>query len=140
MTWIDRWIASVAPVAAKAASVSRGGIEEARPEVRVSTTVCATPGSVSSRAERRGGGGEGRHARRHRVGDAERVEPADLLAHRAPDRQIARMQPRDVLPRVMRGDDLGHDGVERRAARCSTIARTRRAVRQDLRRGTSEPA
>ena len=41
-------MASVAPVAAKASSFSAGGIDEARPEVRVSTTVCANSGSVSS--------------------------------------------------------------------------------------------
>ena len=41
-------MASVAPVAANASSVSAGGIAEARPEVRVSTTDCATSGKVSS--------------------------------------------------------------------------------------------
>ncbi|MNL87742.1 hypothetical protein D3C87_2170570 [compost metagenome] len=41
-------MASVAPVAAKRASASPSGMAEARPEVRVSTTDCATPGSVSS--------------------------------------------------------------------------------------------
>jgi hypothetical protein len=41
-------MASVAPVAAKAASVSPGGMEEARPGVRVRITDWATPGSVSS--------------------------------------------------------------------------------------------
>ena len=49
MAWIARWIASVAPVAPKAASVSFGGILEARPETRVSTKLCATSGMVSSR-------------------------------------------------------------------------------------------
>ncbi len=44
-----RWIASVAPVAANAASVSPSGMREARPEIRVSTTLCATSGTVSSR-------------------------------------------------------------------------------------------
>lgn len=42
-------MASVAPVAANAASVSRSGIAEARPEVRVSTSDCETSGKVSSR-------------------------------------------------------------------------------------------
>jgi hypothetical protein len=51
-TWIDRWTASVAPVAAKAASVSRSGMALARPEVRVRTTDWATPGTVSSRRSR----------------------------------------------------------------------------------------
>ena len=41
-------MASVAPVAAKASSVSPDGIAEARPEVRVSTTDCASSGKVSS--------------------------------------------------------------------------------------------
>ncbi len=45
---IERWIASVAPVAAKAVSVSRSGIGEARTAVRVNTSDCAIPGSVSS--------------------------------------------------------------------------------------------
>ena len=42
-------MASVAPVAAKAARFSLAGMAEARPDVRVSTTDCASPGSVSSR-------------------------------------------------------------------------------------------
>ena len=45
---MDRWIASVAPVRAKLARVSPSGMALARPGVRVSTTDCATPGSVSS--------------------------------------------------------------------------------------------
>ena len=44
-----RWIASVAPVAPNAASVSPAGMAEARPGTRVSTTLCATSGTVSSR-------------------------------------------------------------------------------------------
>jgi len=47
-TWIDRWIASVAPVAAKLANFSRSGMADARPLVRVSTSDFATPGRVSS--------------------------------------------------------------------------------------------
>src|SRR5271169_5150114 len=46
---MERWIASVAPVAAKACKVSLRGIAEARPPMRVSTTDCATSGKVSSR-------------------------------------------------------------------------------------------
>ena len=38
----------MAPVAAKFSSVSPSGMAEARPEVRVNTSDCATPGSVSS--------------------------------------------------------------------------------------------
>jgi hypothetical protein len=40
---------SVALVAAKAASRSHSGMREARPGMRVSTTLCATSGTVSSR-------------------------------------------------------------------------------------------
>jgi hypothetical protein len=43
-----RWIASVAPVAAKVSSFSAGGMLEARPEIRVSTRLCATSGTVNS--------------------------------------------------------------------------------------------
>jgi len=43
-----RWIASVAPVAANAAKVSPAGMALARPGRRVSTTLCATLGTVSS--------------------------------------------------------------------------------------------
>ena len=38
----------VAPVLANVASFSVSGIREARPEMRVSTTLCATSGTVSS--------------------------------------------------------------------------------------------
>ena len=38
----------MAPVAAKFSSVSPSGMADARPEVRVNTSDCATPGSVSS--------------------------------------------------------------------------------------------
>ena len=44
-----RWTASVAPVAAKAASASLSGMREARPGTRVRTTLCVTSGTVSSR-------------------------------------------------------------------------------------------
>ena len=51
-TWarllIERWIASVAPVAANAVRDSPCGIFEARTAVRVSTTDWAIPGRVSS--------------------------------------------------------------------------------------------
>ena len=39
---------SVAPLAANAASFSLSGMREARPPTRVSTTLCATSGTVSS--------------------------------------------------------------------------------------------
>jgi hypothetical protein len=47
--WIARWIARVAPVAPNTARVSLAGIAEARPPTRVSTRLCARPGTVSSR-------------------------------------------------------------------------------------------
>ena len=47
-------------------------------------------------AERRGGGGEGRHARGHVVVDAERAQAARLLGDRAVERGVARVHPRDV--------------------------------------------
>ena len=48
-------------------------------------------------AQRGGGGGEGRHAGRQRVGDAAPLEPAHLLGHGAQDRKVAGMEPRHVL-------------------------------------------
>ena len=47
--------------------------------------------------QRRGGGGEGGHAGRQRIGNAERVEAAELLADRAPHREVAGMKPRHVM-------------------------------------------
>ncbi len=63
-------------------------------------------------AQRRRRRGEGRHARRHVVGDAERVEAPHLLGDRAVDRGIAGMDARHVLPLFMRALDLGDDLVE----------------------------
>ena len=62
--------------------------------------------------QRRGRGGEGRNARRHGVGNAEPVEPAELFAHRAPDREVARVQPGDIHSRFVGGADLPDDLVE----------------------------
>ena len=92
-----RWMASVAPVAPKPASVSprrhrRGAAGDARQHQALRHL---RDGQLA--AERGGGGGEGRHARRQRVGDAVLLQPADLLGDRAPHRQVAGMQPRDVL-------------------------------------------
>ena len=63
--------------------------------------------------ERRGRGGEGRHAGRQRVGNAAPLEPAQLLGERAVDREIAGMQPRHVVAGGVRGHELGLDLVER---------------------------
>ena len=84
-------------------------------------------------AERGGGGGEGRHARRQRVGDAAPLEPAQLLGERAADREVAGMQPRHVLAGRVRRHELGLDLVERHR-RGVDDARARRAMRQQLRR------
>ena len=80
--------------------------------MRVSTTDCATPGSVSSRPRVGGRGGEGRHAGRQRVGDAQGIEPPQLLADRAPDREIAGLQPRHILPCLVGAHEFRHDRVE----------------------------
>ena len=77
-----------------AASPRRG------PSVRVSTTDLRDLRQGQLLAKRRRGGRERRHAGRHGVGNARRVETAKLLAHRAPDRQIARMQARHVVAGV----------------------------------------
>ena len=63
--------------------------------------------------ERGGGGGEGGHARRQRVRDAVGVEPPHLLGHGAEHRKIARVKPRHVEARRVRGDVFRLDLVER---------------------------
>ena len=80
-------------------------------------------------AERGGGGGEGRDARRDRIGDAELVEAAQLLAHCAPDRQVAGVQARDVLAGLMRARKFGADLIEVQRRRVDD-PRARRAMRQ----------
>ena len=74
-----------------------------------------------------GGGGEGRNARRNREGDIERFEPSQLFAKRAPDRQIAGMEARDILAFVGRPLEFGDDLVERHRRRIDD-ARTGRAI------------
>ena len=49
---------------------------------RVSTTLCATSGTVNSQRERGRRRGEGRHAGRERIRNAAAVEPAQLLGER----------------------------------------------------------
>ncbi len=63
-------------------------------------------------AQRSGGGGEGGHAGRQGVGDAAPVQPAQLLRHGAVQRQVARMQPRHVLPGGVGGQELRLDRIE----------------------------
>ena len=70
-----------------------------------------------------------RHARRQRVGNAAPVEPAHLLGDRAVDREIAGMQPRDVLAGCMRRREFRVDLVERHR-RGVDDARARRAMRE----------
>ena len=110
--WMARCSASVAPVAPKLASVSRGGMAEARPLDARQHQRLGNLRQSELALERGGRGGEGRHARRQRIGDAERVELAQLLADRAPHREIAGMKPRHVLARAMGGHELGHDLIE----------------------------
>ena len=93
------------------ASVSRSGIGEARPEVRVSTRDCARPGRVSSRssaaaaAAKAGTPGVTVYAPRP-------LQAAQLLAHGAQDRKVARMEPRHVLAVRGRLDTKLDDRVE----------------------------
>ena len=131
-------MASVAPVCAKAASRSVSGMAEARPEVRVSTTDCADLRHRQLAPERGGGGREGRNAGRERIGDAERVEPAQLLAQGAPDREIAGMQPRHVLAALVRPHEFGRDRVEVERRRVDERAPGGHQAR--ISGGTMEPA
>ena len=106
---------------------------EARPEVRVSTSDCADFRHGQLAFEGRCRGGEGGNAGRDRVGDAERIEAPQLLAHSAPDREIAGMETRHVLAPLMRPHVLGGDGVEVEG-RGVDEARAGRAPGQHLRR------
>ena len=134
--WMARWMASVAPVAAKAASVSPSGMREARPDDARQHHALRHLGHGQLAAERRGGGGEGRHARRQRVGNAAPLEPAQLLGERAVDREVARMQARHVLAGRVRRDELGLDLVERHR-RGVDDARAGRAMREQARAARS---
>jgi hypothetical protein len=57
-------------------------------------------------------GGKGGHARRERIGNTERIEAAELLADRAPQRQVAGMKPRDVLVCFVGGLELSDNLLE----------------------------
>ena len=85
--------------------------------MRVRITVCVTLGQRQLDAERGRGGGEGRHARRQVIGDAERIEPAHLLGDGAVERDVARMDARHIEPVGVRGSHLGDDLVERQGRR-----------------------
>ena len=131
-------MASVAPVAAKLASVSRFGHGRGAAGDARQHDALRDLGQGQLAAERGGGGGESRHAGRQRIGDAAPLEPAQLLAHRAQDREVARMQPRHVLARRVRRHELGLDRVERSGA-VSTM-RAPGGQWSSSARGTSEPA
>ena len=63
--------------------------------------------------QRGGSGSEGRNAGRNGEGNLDRGKPPQLFAERAPDRQIAGMQPRDVLTLLGGPCHLRDDLVER---------------------------
>src|SRR6266478_5804290 len=72
-------MASVAPLDANVARRSLTGIAEARPGMRVKTTLCAMPGTVNSRPR----------------------TAAELLGQRTVNRQVPRMKPRHIEARSM---------------------------------------
>ncbi len=92
----------------------------------------------------RGGGGEGRHAGGHGVRDVPDAQAAELLPHGAPHRQIARMQPGDVVAGGVRRDQGGFDGIEvegrrcRRSGRPGDNGRAARAAPASPRKGTRD--
>ena len=81
-------------------------------------------------AQRGRGGRECRHARRDSVRNAERIETAQLLAERAPDRQISGMEPRHVLARRRRPLELADDLVELKTI-CHCGRKATMVVRKD---------
>ena len=90
---------------------------EARPVSRVSTSDCATSGRVSSRSERGGSGGEGRHARRQRIGNAKRIEAAKLLATALHTERSPECSRAHVLAGARAPPQFGDDLVERHRRR-----------------------
>ncbi len=121
----------------EASSFSAGGIAEARPEVRVSTTDWATSGR-SAPAQCRSRGGERRHARRDGVRRCPFAQTAKLLAHGAPHREIARVQSRDSWPCAVAPLALLDDLVERHRAVSTMRACGGQCSSRAL--GTSDPA
>ena len=92
----DRWIARVAPLAREVVEAfarrhRRGARRGAGQDHGLRYL---RQGQLAAQSGRRGG--EGRHAGRHVVGDAERVEPPHLLGDRAVERRVAGMDARDV--------------------------------------------
>ncbi len=117
----------MAPVAAKAASVSRSGIGEARPEVRVSTSDWATPGSVNSRFSAAAAAAKAGTPGVIVYATPAQLEAAKLLAHGAEDREVARVEPGDVLAPCGRLDAELDDRVEIERRRIDD-SRARRAM------------
>ena len=113
------------PVAAKAASVSPSGIVRgaARDAGQHHALRHFRHGQLA--VKRGGGGGEGRHAGRQRVGNAEPVQPAKLLGERAVDGKIARVQPRHVVARAHAPPRTRPRSRRASAARCRRCARRR---------------
>ena len=89
-------------------------------------------------ADRGGGGGESRNARRQRVGNAAAFQPAELLGERAEHRKVARLQARHVEALVVRRHELGLDLVERERRRVDDARASGQKPRSS--RGTIEPA
>ena len=83
--------------------------------------------------QRRGRGGERRNAGGQSVVDAKSIQPAHLLGDRAPYRQIAGMQPRDILTGGMRCGIFGLDLVKRQRRRVDD-ARAVGTIGQKVRR------
>ncbi len=106
--------------------------------MRVSTTLCASSGTVNSQSQCGGGGREGRHAGGERERDAVSFEPAQLLGERAVDRKIAGMQPRHVMAGLVRRHELSLDLVERQRRGVDDAGAVRAVPRSS--RGTIEPA
>ena len=126
---MERWIASVAPdcanVAKSFALGHRRGASRGAGQHQRLRDFRQSEFALQRRARRR----EGRDAGRHRIRNVARVEAAHLLSDRAPDRKIARMQPRHVETGVMRLLHLSDDIVERQRRRVDD-ARVRRTMRQ----------
>src|ERR1700722_19727915 len=121
----------VARVAANAASDSVSGIAVERAWVRVSTTDCATSGTVSSRPTRAAAAAQGRHPRADRPRHPGRVESPSLFRYGAVQSRVTRHQADDPSAGAVRINDAGHDLVESQVLGIDQI-RCRRAAFQHL--------
>ncbi len=101
-----RWMANVAPVAAKLASFSPAGIADARPDMRVNTTLWATPGTVSSRPSSAAAAEKAGTPGGQRVGNSQALQAAGLLGDGAVDGQVSRMESRHIFVGGMGSDKL----------------------------------